>query len=74
MTLAKEMTRCPLCKEPILAGASRCRHCHADLAQASSRKKSWFTKVNDFRHGFLTGILFTLVLVALAYFQFFSGR
>ena len=74
MTLAKEMTRCPLCREPIMAGASRCRHCHADLAGASAKKKSYFSKIDDFRHGFLTGILFTLIIVALAYFQFFASN
>ena len=74
MAIAKEMTRCPLCKEPIIAGASRCRHCHADLAVTSSKKKSWFVKIDDFRHGFLTGILFTLILVVLAYFQFFATK
>lgn len=74
MTIAKEMTRCPLCKEPIIAGASRCRHCQADLGSLSAKKKTYFSKVNDFRHGFLTGILFTLLLVVLAYFQFFATR
>jgi hypothetical protein len=74
MTLAREMTRCPLCREPILAGASRCRHCHADLGAASSKKNPYFSKIDDFRHGFLTGILFTLLLVVLAWFQFFASK
>ena len=71
MSVAKEMTRCPLCKEPIIAGALRCKHCHAELGKQKS-KKNPLTKLNTFRAGFLTGVLFSLVLAILMYMQFFG--
>jgi len=71
MSVAKEMTRCPLCKEPIIAGAVRCKHCHAELGKPKN-KKNPLSNLNTFRTGFLTGVLFTLVLVILAYIQFFG--
>jgi hypothetical protein len=37
--------KCPKCKEPIQAGAKKCKHCGADL-------RNWFA-----RHKILTGIL-----------------
>lgn len=73
MTLAKETIRCPYCREPIVAGATRCKHCHADLTERKSAKKSWLGRVNTFRVGFLSGILFTIIVFWLVYLQFFSG-
>ena len=72
MSLAKEMTKCPFCKEPIIAGALRCKHCHAELGSTKSKKKNPFAKLNTFRAGFLTGVLFTLVLALLIYMQFYG--
>ena len=74
MSLAKEMTRCPYCREPIAAGALRCKHCHADLTEKKPGKKLLFGKVNTFRFGFLCGILFTIVVFWLVYLQFFAGE
>lgn len=71
MSVAKTMTVCPFCKEPIAAGATRCKHCQSDLAAAPKKKKSLFAKYNTFRFGFLTGILFTITLGILVYVQFF---
>ncbi|MEW5794971.1 MAG: hypothetical protein AB1772_01295 [Candidatus Zixiibacteriota bacterium] len=73
MSLAKETTKCPYCKEPIASGAVRCKHCHADLAARSEKKKSLFAGLDTFRTGFLCGIAFSLVIAVLAYFQFFRG-
>lgn len=71
MTVAKPMEKCPLCREPIRVGATRCKHCHADLSSRPA-KKPVFSKYNNFRFGFTCGVFFTLVLFLLAYFQFFA--
>ena len=73
VSLARETIRCPYCREVIAANATRCKHCHADLVDRGAKKKSLFAGLNTFRTGFLSGILFTLVIAALVYFQFFSG-
>jgi hypothetical protein len=73
MSLAKESSRCPYCREPIAVGAVRCKHCHADLAGSGSKRKSPLDGLNTFRTGFLSGILFCLVITLLIYFQFFAG-
>ncbi|MEW5992889.1 MAG: hypothetical protein AB1744_00645 [Candidatus Zixiibacteriota bacterium] len=73
MTLAKQLIRCPLCKEPIAAGASRCKHCHADLSQVTPTREKWLVKLDTFRNGFLAGVLFTLILVLLSYLHCNSG-
>jgi hypothetical protein len=73
MTLAKQFTTCPCCKEVIASGATRCKHCQADLTKADdSKQKSRFAAYNTFRMGFLTGVIFTIVLAILAWFQFRS--
>ena len=72
MTLAKEMTKCPFCKEPIIAGALRCKHCHAELGSLKAKRKNPLARLNTFRTGFLTGVLFTLILAILAYIQFYG--
>ena len=73
MSVVKEMVKCPHCKEPIVAGATRCKHCHADLGDAF-KKRSLFARFNTFRNGFLTGLLFAAILVFLVYVQFFAGE
>jgi hypothetical protein len=74
MSLAKETTKCPFCKEPIAAGAIRCKHCHADLVKHDDKKASRFARLNTFRIGFLVGILFAIVIFVLGYFQFSGGE
>jgi hypothetical protein len=74
MTVAKPLTPCPYCREPIRAGATRCRYCHADLTSYHKAKKSFLSRYNDFRHGFLAGVLFVLVILVLIYLQFFVSR
>ena len=73
MTVAKMSQKCPYCKETINAGATRCKHCHADLS-AGSKKPSALATMDNFRTGFLSGILFTLILTVLAYFHFFASN
>jgi len=70
MALAKEITKCPFCKESIAANAIRCKHCHADLVKPKDKKPGIFGETNTFRTGFLTGILFSLILTILLYYQF----
>jgi uncharacterized paraquat-inducible protein A len=66
MTLARELKKCPACNETISNAATRCHHCHTDLP----RKKSWWAKIDNFRTGFLSGILFTLIVGLLVYLHF----
>jgi len=72
MAVVKEISQCPFCKEPIANGAVRCKHCHADL-KPNTQKKSWLAKYNNFRVGFLSGILFTLIISILAYYHFYGN-
>ena len=74
MTVAKETRRCPYCRETIAATASRCKHCHADLDDMPRKRPAFLKKVNTFRIGFLCGILFTLLMTILIYFQFYAGE
>ncbi len=73
MVVPKQIVKCPLCKEPIVAGATRCKHCHSDLSDLPAGRKSWFAGVNNFRTGFLCGVLFTLMLVILTYLHCSGG-
>ncbi len=66
------MTVCPYCKEPIAAGATRCKHCQSDLAAVSKNKQSFFAQFDTFRLGFVSGIVFTIVVAILVYYQFFK--
>ena len=73
MTVTKMSQKCPYCKETISAGATRCKHCHADLT-AKTKKSSALAQLNNFRTGFLCGVLFALILGVLGYLHFFSGN
>lgn len=72
MAVARSLTKCPFCLEKIAVGATRCKHCQADLAGASQTRAP-MAKLNTFRTGFLSGILFMLALIALAYLHFNGG-
>ena len=62
------MKKCPFCKEPIAASATRCKHCQADLEGSLGPKgETWFSKLNSFRVGFVCGVLFSLLLAILTY-------
>jgi hypothetical protein len=74
MSLAKETTKCPYCKEPIAEGAIRCKHCHADLVKRDAKTGSRLARLNTFRIGFLCGIVFTVVIFVLVYLQFSGGE
>ncbi|MBU0984642.1 MAG: hypothetical protein KKA42_12270 [candidate division Zixibacteria bacterium] len=74
MSVAKTTTKCPFCKEVIAVGATRCKHCHADLTGDKKKKAGAFADLNTFRTGFLTGVLFSVILAVLAYLQFFAGE
>jgi len=68
MAVAKPMKKCPFCKEPIAASATRCNHCQADLVDgAGSKGQSWFSQFNTFRVGFVSGLLFSLLIAILTY-------
>lgn len=71
MTIVKETIRCPFCREVIASGATRCKHCHADLSERKKRP-SLLARYNTFRFGFLAGILFTLTFLILIYYQFYG--
>lgn len=70
MPVAKQLKKCPYCTEPINASASRCKHCHADLGAPASGKPAALARLDSFRTGFLSGILFCLILAVLLYLQF----
>ncbi len=74
MSLAKETRRCPLCREVIAATATRCKHCHADLKDLPAKKLALLKKVSTFRVGFLCGVLFSILMTILVYYQFYSGE
>jgi len=65
MTVATQTIRCPYCKELINAKATVCKHCHSDLSSFKKTKKSFLSKYNTFRTGFLSGTLFCLILLVL---------
>ncbi|MFQ5499618.1 MAG: hypothetical protein ACE5FH_08090 [Candidatus Zixiibacteriota bacterium] len=72
MSVAKQKSKCPYCKETIAVGATKCKHCQSDLP----RKRKWFrlSRWNTFRIGFAVGVLFTLALSILAWIQFYAGE
>jgi predicted amidophosphoribosyltransferase len=71
MSLAKTAGVCPYCKEPIHPQAVKCKHCQSDLSATKKSTRAAFTKHLTFRNGFLTGVVFSIVMAVLAYFQFF---
>ena len=70
MPVAKLLKKCPYCTEPINASATRCKHCHADLGTPPTRKPAALTRLDSFRSGFLSGIVFCVILAILLYLQF----
>lgn len=68
----KESPKCKYCLEPVNAGAIRCKHCQADLT-SGGKKKSRFAKYDNFRFGFLFGVIFTVALGVVAYFHFYRN-
>ena len=73
MAIVKEITRCPFCKEPVILGASKCKHCLSELNDSSKVGKKLLASLNTFRFGFALGILFALLLTLLAYLHFSSS-
>lgn len=71
MSVVKTSASCPYCREPIHPAATKCKHCQSDLTQTQKKKGSLFAKYNTFRYGFAGGVLFSVVLIILTYFQFF---
>jgi hypothetical protein len=69
MSLAKETKRCPFCREVINVAAVRCKHCHADLTKQGKKKSGFFSRMNTFRTGFLSGILLSLIIAIVLFFQ-----
>ncbi len=71
MSVAKDMSICPYCREPINAAATKCKHCQSDLSTARKKRRSLFSQFNTFRYGFLFGVCFSIVLAVLIYIEFF---
>ena len=75
MSVAKVLANCPFCNEPIAGGALKCKHCQSDLAALAAaqkkKEKKFFARYNNFRFGFLTGVIFSVILTILLYLQFF---
>ena len=71
MSVAKSTAICPFCKEPINAGAVKCKHCQSDLLASKKAGKGHFSRFDTFRNGFISGIVFAVAVALLAYFQFF---
>ncbi|MDF1545550.1 MAG: hypothetical protein P1R58_10655 [bacterium] len=71
MSVVKLAVKCPHCKEPIIAGSTRCKHCHAELV-SSTKKTSPLKKLDTFRAGFLSGLLFSLLIALIGWLHFTS--
>ena len=71
MSVVKDIKKCPYCRESIAAEASICKYCQSELTSGS--KKSFWAKYNNFRFGFLCGILFCLILTVI-YILHFTGE
>lgn len=74
MSVAKQLQKCPFCLEPIMVGATRCKHCQTDLSASNGHKKSRLARYQTFRTGFLAGMLFSLILGTLAWAHIFWGE
>lgn len=70
MAVVKTTQSCPECREKIKLGAKRCKHCGAQLSSSGKSGGSLGKRLNTFRFGFVSGFLFTAVLVILVYFHF----
>ena len=46
-----------------MPGATKCKHCGSEITK---KKSAWYSKYDNFRAGFLGGVLFTLCIVVLA--------
>ena len=57
----------------INAAATRCKHCHADLGAAAPGRRNPLKQFDTFKTGFLSGLLFALLIVILLYLQFWSA-
>ncbi len=66
----KPMKACPYCKEKIREEAVKCRYCYSELPGNKSRAKRLKNALNTFRTGFLTGVVFMLLIVILFYHHF----
>ncbi|MDH3891336.1 MAG: hypothetical protein OEV49_09660 [candidate division Zixibacteria bacterium] len=74
MSVVKQLQKCPFCLEPIMAGATRCKHCQADMVARKNQKKSRLARYQTFRMGFLVGMLFSLTVALLAWAHVFWGE
>jgi hypothetical protein len=74
MSVAKISATCPFCKESIMEGATKCKHCQSDLTELKRKKRSYFSRYNTFKHGFVFGATLVIVLGLVIYFRFFFGR
>lgn len=62
--------KCPYCQEIIAEKATICKHCHSKITPKVSNP---FKKYNTFRLGFISGILFCLVIYLLYYLYQLGG-
>ena len=69
MSLATTTDRCPHCKEPVHREATRCKHCQGTIDRPRSRWARLKKKLNTFRTGFVSGVVFATILFVLLYFQ-----
>jgi predicted amidophosphoribosyltransferase len=65
MVVVKPLKKCPYCREPIAAEATRCKHCQADLTDKPKSRSGRWREYDNFRVGFLTGVLFSILLALL---------
>lgn len=53
----KQTTQCPYCKEEIVFGAIKCKHCHSDLLQCSNNKRGFA----------ITSIIFGIIVILASF-------
>ncbi len=71
MAVVQSTRNCPECREKIKIGATRCKHCGAEVGKTKS-KSGLVRRFDTFRIGFLSGVVFTSALVILVYLHFVS--